>query len=103
MVKDLSGAAGWDHTTYHLFSYEALHDAGKAGSYRLIGLESCILKMMTLLVERRTQQWMSDIDIIPETQNGFRKGYNALNNPWILQSYKRVSVDKPWHDVVNAV
>ncbi|KAF8884101.1 hypothetical protein CPB85DRAFT_1200949, partial [Mucidula mucida] len=54
-------------------------------SYRLIGLESCVLKMMTLLAEGRVQQWMTDIGIIPETQNGFRKGYNALNNPWILQ------------------
>lgn len=117
MRRDVSGASGWDRTTYALFLripndrlcrlfnccielrgaprlwlitvlIEILKvgkDARFASSYRLIGLESCILKMLTLLIDERLQEWMEWLVIIPETQNGFRKGYDALNNPWILQ------------------
>ncbi|KAF9000566.1 hypothetical protein BDZ89DRAFT_918269, partial [Hymenopellis radicata] len=49
-------------------------------------LESCILKMFTRLVDQRICQWMDVRDIVPETQNGFRKGFHALNNPFVLRA-----------------
>ncbi len=61
---------------------------GKEGddpvSYCLISLESCLLKMFTLFIDRRMCQWMEDINILPETQNRFCKGYHGMNNPFIL-------------------
>lgn len=61
-------------------------DASIPGNYRLIGLESCFLRVFTLLIDRRLQTWMQANGILPETQNGFRLGYHGLNNPFILRT-----------------
>lgn len=59
-------------------------------SYRLIALESCLLKTLTLLIALRFREWMSDENIIPHSQNGFREGYRTNNNSFIL----RCAIDK---------
>lgn len=41
-------------------------------SYRLIYLESCLLKMLMLLVDKRVREHLDEEGCIPETQNGFR-------------------------------
>ncbi|KAK0236480.1 hypothetical protein EDD85DRAFT_737471, partial [Armillaria nabsnona] len=53
-------------------------------SYRLVGLESCLLKMFTLLCDDWFREWMEDKHIFPDTQNEFCCGYHKLNNPFIL-------------------
>jgi hypothetical protein len=40
-------------------------------SYRLVGLECCLLKILTLF-DGRLREWANANDIIPNTQNGFR-------------------------------
>ncbi len=60
-------------------------DAKDPASYRLIGLESCLLKMFTLLWDDRFREWMEDEKILPDSQNGFRRGFHGLNNPFILR------------------
>lgn len=65
-------------------------DRSNPANYRLIGLESCLLKMFTLLLVRRVRLWMEDNHTLPESQNGFRRGYHAMNNPFIL----RTAIDK---------
>ncbi len=60
-------------------------DATHPASYRLVGLESCLLKMFTLLWDDRFREWMEDEHILPNTQNGFRRGYHGLNNHFILR------------------
>lgn len=59
-------------------------------SYRTIGLESCLLKVMTLLIHLRLTEWASARNLIPPSQNGFREGYRTNNNAFIL----RCAVDK---------
>lgn len=54
-------------------------------SYRLVGIESCLLKMGTLLTDRRSRQWADQYHILPESQNGFRPGYRTNNNVFILR------------------
>jgi exonuclease III len=54
-------------------------------SYRAVGLESCTLKLLTLLIHQRMTDWMEAYKILPETQNAFRKGYRTNNNAFILQ------------------
>lgn len=59
-------------------------------SYRVIGLQSCFLKLLTLLIDRRLREWSDSIHLIPDSQNGFRPGYRTNNNSYIL----RCAIDK---------
>ncbi|KAI0309097.1 hypothetical protein OF83DRAFT_1027594, partial [Amylostereum chailletii] len=45
--------------------------------YRTIGLESCALKMLTLLIHKRMYDWAEDHKIFPPSQNGFRAHYRT--------------------------
>jgi hypothetical protein len=62
---------------------------GKPGeipnSYRIIALESCFLKILTLLIHRRITQWAAARGLIPDWQNGFREKYRTNNNPFVLR------------------
>jgi ribonuclease HI len=64
--------------------------ASNPDSYRTIGLESCLLKLVTLLIHLRLTEWASARAIIPPSQNGFRETYRTNNNAFIL----RCSIDK---------
>ncbi|PPQ66708.1 hypothetical protein CVT26_009568, partial [Gymnopilus dilepis] len=59
-------------------------------SYRLIALESCLLKMLTLLIAMRFREWIATTDILPEAQNGFREGLRTINPALIL----RIAIEK---------
>ncbi len=41
--------------------------------------------MFTLLWEDWFREWMENERILPDTQNGFRRGYHGLGNPFILR------------------
>ncbi len=60
-------------------------DATDAASYCLVGLESYLLKIFTLLWDDWFREWMEDKHILPNTQNGFHHGYHGFNNPFILR------------------
>jgi len=49
--------------------------ANNPESYCLVGLESCLLKMVTLLIAKRIHNWVQENDLLPLSQNGFREGY----------------------------
>ncbi|KAF5375862.1 hypothetical protein D9615_008181 [Tricholomella constricta] len=53
--------------------------------YRLVGLESCLLKLLTLLVDKRLREWAEHEDVLPDTQNGFRPHHRTNNNSFILR------------------
>jgi hypothetical protein len=57
-------------------------------SYRIIALESCILKLLTLLIYKRITDWASARGLIPDYQNGFCEGYRTNNNPFVLRCVK---------------
>lgn len=59
--------------------------ADNAGSYRLVALECCMLKMLTLIIDRRLREWAAVHNAIPASQNGFREGFRTINNPFILR------------------
>ncbi|KIY70193.1 hypothetical protein CYLTODRAFT_320249, partial [Cylindrobasidium torrendii FP15055 ss-10] len=54
--------------------------------YRVVGLESCILKLFTLVIEMRLTEWTTRKGIIPDSQNGFRKGMRTHNCSFILRA-----------------
>ncbi|KAI5897157.1 uncharacterized protein SCHCODRAFT_02493924, partial [Schizophyllum commune H4-8] len=54
-------------------------------NYRIIGLESCLLAALTLLVDHRFREWAEDGGLIPPSQNGFHEGYRTNNNIFILR------------------
>ena len=56
-----------------------------ASSYRLVGLESCLLKMLTMLIEMRLTTWADWAQVLPDSQNGFWKGYQTNNNGFVLR------------------
>ncbi|KAH6901852.1 hypothetical protein BKA70DRAFT_1157487, partial [Coprinopsis sp. MPI-PUGE-AT-0042] len=58
--------------------------------YRSIGLEPCMLKFMTLLINERVVKWADELHLIPPSQNGFRTGFRSNNNMFIL----RTALDK---------
>lgn len=53
-------------------------------SYRIIALESCLLKILALLIHKCVTDWANAYGLIPDYQNGFREGYHTNNNPFIL-------------------
>ncbi|THU76541.1 hypothetical protein K435DRAFT_606534, partial [Dendrothele bispora CBS 962.96] len=55
-------------------------------SYRLIGLESCLLKTLTAIIDNRIREWSMADDLIPDSQNGFRTHYRTHNNSFILRT-----------------
>jgi hypothetical protein len=59
-------------------------DATDPSSYRLIALECCMLKMLTLIIDRRPREGAEDIGVIPKTQNGFQAHLRTNNNPFVL-------------------
>ncbi len=61
-------------------------DLSMPDSYRAIGLQSCMLKFLTLLIDRRLVEWMEDVDVLPDSQNGFRAHNRTHNNAFILRS-----------------
>jgi hypothetical protein len=56
-----------------------------AKSYRTVGLESCFLKLICLLIHKRIYDWAEARGIIPASQNGFRKTYRTNNNTFVLR------------------
>ena len=55
-------------------------------SYRLVGLECCLLKALTLLIDRRIRAWAEENAVLPDSQNGFREGYRTHNNSFVLRT-----------------
>ncbi|KAJ6601940.1 hypothetical protein DFH09DRAFT_806021, partial [Mycena vulgaris] len=53
-------------------------------SYRLVGLECCLLNVLTLLFDERLREWADANSIIPDSQNSFRPGHRTENNCFIL-------------------
>lgn len=49
-------------------------DPKDAESYRLIGLECCLVKLLTLLIDWRIREWAASVNFVPDSQNGFREG-----------------------------
>jgi hypothetical protein len=56
----------------------------EADSYWTVGLESCFLKLVCLLIHKRIYSWAEERAIIPPSQNGFREGYCTNNNVFVL-------------------
>ncbi|TFK83000.1 hypothetical protein K466DRAFT_450097, partial [Polyporus arcularius HHB13444] len=54
--------------------------------FRTIGLESCALKTLTLLIERRLREWAEATARIPPTQSGFRRLHRTQNPAFILRA-----------------
>ena len=55
-----------------------------ANSYHLIGLKSCLLKTMNMVIEMRIRAWVEFVNVLPDSQNGFREGYRTNNNTFVL-------------------
>jgi hypothetical protein len=83
-------------------------DATDPSSYRLIALECCMLKMLTLIIDRRIREGAADIGAIPSTQNGFQDGLRTNDNVFVLLCLidKAQSENKPLYvaylDLKNA-
>ncbi|KAJ7156264.1 hypothetical protein C8R46DRAFT_828836, partial [Mycena filopes] len=59
-------------------------DATDPSSYRLIALECCMLKMLTLIIDRRIREAAEDLGLIPVTQNGFQEHLRTNDNVFVL-------------------
>ncbi|KAJ6484442.1 hypothetical protein C8R47DRAFT_918727, partial [Mycena vitilis] len=79
----LDSASGEDGTTYADILEIPNEDLVRL--YRIIALESCFLKVVTLLIHRRITQWAEARGLIPDWQNGFRAKYRTNNNPFVLR------------------
>ncbi|KAH9907110.1 uncharacterized protein BXZ73DRAFT_16906, partial [Epithele typhae] len=70
-------------------------------SYRKIGLESCLLKTVTLLVEPRLCAWGEGSHGFPDEHNGFRTGHRTENNTFVLKVVieQARAMNEPLHTV----
>ncbi|KAJ7073483.1 hypothetical protein B0H15DRAFT_747809, partial [Mycena belliarum] len=84
IMKHLSTASGIDDFSYSDIM-EIPNDILLPESYRLVVLECCLLKFLTLLIDRRVKEFSMVAGLIPETQNGFMAGYRTNNNPLLLR------------------
>ena len=55
-------------------------------SQRMIILESCLLKFLTLLLNNRVLEWADHANLLPASQNGFRPGHRANDNVFIFKT-----------------
>ncbi|KAI0689193.1 hypothetical protein C8T65DRAFT_588893 [Cerioporus squamosus] len=89
----LGSARGLDRLSYDellTVPSEDLRDLFQLCNYRAIGLESCALKVMTILIDRRLREWAESTGQSPLQQSGFRKAHRIVNNSVIL----RVCIEK---------
>ncbi|KAJ7077517.1 hypothetical protein B0H15DRAFT_789627, partial [Mycena belliarum] len=76
--------------------------------YRLIALECCMLKMLTLIIDRRIREGAEALGVVPVTQNGFQDNLRTNDNVFVLQCLidKAESLGKPLYvaylDLKNA-
>ncbi|KAJ7066873.1 hypothetical protein B0H15DRAFT_753111, partial [Mycena belliarum] len=85
----LDSASGEDQKSYaELLEIPNEALARLCNDYRLIALESCFLKALTILIHWRVFDWSEARGLIPPAQNGFRPGYRTNNNPFILRCVK---------------
>ncbi|KAF9016212.1 hypothetical protein BDZ89DRAFT_899999, partial [Hymenopellis radicata] len=85
--KAADSARGADRVSYAkilTLSNEVL--AQLFNTYRLVGLESCLLKVLTLLIEKRIRKWADVRNVFPDSQNGFRAGLRTHNNSFVLRA-----------------
>lgn len=64
--------------------YKNKGDPMNPDSYRGITLVSSLGKLFTSILNSRLHRFAGYADIIPKTQAGFRKGYNTLDNIFVL-------------------
>lgn len=50
------------------------------GKFRPISLTSCLLKSLEKLISVRLVWWLKSSGILPESQNGFRRGRSCMDN-----------------------
>lgn len=60
-------------------------DPTKPENYRPITLLSCLGKLFTSILSTRLEAYANEINIISESQTGFRKGYSTLDHVLTLQ------------------
>jgi hypothetical protein len=60
-------------------------DKNDPNEYRTIGLESVLLKLMTLIIHKRITAWCLARDLIPASQNRFREGFRTNDNVFVLR------------------
>ncbi|KAJ7122094.1 hypothetical protein C8R44DRAFT_537024, partial [Mycena epipterygia] len=76
--------------------------------YRLIALECCMLKMLTLIIDRRIREGAQALGVLPVTQNGFQDNLRTNDNVFVLLCLidKADSLGKPLYvaylDLKNA-
>lgn len=53
---------------------KADRDLSVPENYLVIGLQSCLLKLLTLIIDFCFNEWMKDANVLPPSQNGFHQG-----------------------------
>ncbi|PSR99181.1 hypothetical protein PHLCEN_2v4184 [Hermanssonia centrifuga] len=61
-------------------------DLSDPESYQTIGLESCLVKFLTLLIDCWFRAWAETRGCLPPSQNGFRTKHRTSNNAFVLRS-----------------
>lgn len=64
-------------------------------NFRGISLINIISKIFTSVLTERLSNWCEDENVIDEAQAGFRRGYSAIDNIFILQSLAQKYLSKP--------
>ncbi|KAJ6556109.1 hypothetical protein B0H19DRAFT_869137, partial [Mycena capillaripes] len=83
-----TSAKGYDRQSYAdvcELENDGLCELINRSRYRTIGLESCFLKLVTLLIHMRLTKWCLVVGMLPPSQNVFRAGYHTNDNMFILR------------------
>lgn len=72
-------------------------DCGCPLPYRLLALECCLLKMLTLIIDKRLRERAEELCAVPPSQNGFQSKLRTNDNPFVLRCLveKSLALNKP--------
>ena len=66
-----------------------------------ISLTFCVFKLFETMVKSRLQFWVETNNIIPESQNGFRKGHSLRNRDFLRFLDLKIIIDQHRHIITN--
>lgn len=67
----------------------------KPENYRLITLINCVAKIFTQILNARIIKWTTEMNIIPESQSGFRGGRSYADNLFVLLALIQIHLRNP--------
>lgn len=72
-------------------------DPSKAENYRGISIVNSVYKLYASIINKRLEKFVENNNVLPDCQNGFRKGRSTIDNLYILNTCIQKTIAKGQH------